>query len=108
MAAPKLNGKHGELITKMYAKVGVLGNDMVNIKDSQKDLKKEVSKIHESITDLKVNTKGYAEKLKAVSDDLDEHKDEHRRLTSRILTIVGIITTVISMAVAAVIEFFKK
>jgi septal ring factor EnvC (AmiA/AmiB activator) len=108
MPVPKLNGKHGELITKMYGKIGVLITDVANIKDSQKELRKDVSKIYDSITELKVNTKGSAEKLKALSDDLDEHKKEHERLFSKVLGIIGIITTIVSLAVSVIYNLFKR
>lgn len=107
MATPKLNGKHGELITKMYAKIGVLGNDIANIKDSQKDLKKEVSKIHESITDLKISATGASEKIKAVSDDLDEHKKDHNRSFGKTIAILGVVATFISILVSLLIGYIR-
>lgn len=108
MAAPKLNGKHGEMITQMYGKIGVLLTDVANIKDTQKEMKSEISKIHDSVTDLKVSTKGYSEKIKAVSDDLDEHKKEHQRMFGKVIGIRGVIATVLSLAVSMIFNWFKK
>jgi uncharacterized coiled-coil DUF342 family protein len=108
MKTPKLNGQHGEMITQMYSKIGILINDVSNIKDSHKELKKDISVIQESITDLKVNTKGYSENLNSVKCELDEHKKEHNRIVGRIIAIFGIIATFISITVSFVIELFKK
>jgi len=108
MASPKLNGKHGEMITQMYGKIGVLINDVTNIKDSQKEMKADISKINDNVTDLKVNTKGYSEKIKAVSVDVDEHKKEHDKMFGKVLGILGIITTVVSLIVSAIFNFIKR
>ena len=108
MAAPKLNGKHGEMITQMYGKIGVLLTDVANIKDCQKYMKKDISKIHDNITDLKVNTKGYSEKIKAINDDLDEHKIEHQRMFGKVIGILGVIATVLSLAVSVIFNWIKK
>lgn len=108
MAAPKLNGKHGEMITQMYGKIGVLLTDVANIKDTQKEMKGEISKIHDSVTDLKVNTKGYSEKIKTVTDDLDEHKKEHQRMFGKVIGILGVIATVLSLAVSMIFNWIKK
>lgn len=108
MKTPKLNGQHGEMITQMYSKIGVLINDVSNIKESQKELRKDISVIQDNIIDLKVNTKGYAENLNSVKCDLDEHKKEHNRIVGRIIAIFGIIATCISIAVSFIIELFKK
>jgi len=92
----------------MYGKIGVLINDVSNIKESHKKLKKDINVIQESITDLKVNTKGYAENLNSVKCELEEHKKEHNRVVGRIITIFGIIATCISVAVTFIMELFKK
>ena len=108
MATPKLNGKHGEMITKMYGKIGVLLTDVVNIKDFQKEMKKDMTRIHDNITDLKVSTKGYSEKIKAVTDDLDEHKKEHQRMFGKVVGILGVIAAVLSLAVSVIFNWIKK
>ena len=108
MKNPKLNSQHGEMITQMYTKIGVLINDVSNIKESHKELKKDISVIQDSITDLKVSTKGYAENLSSVKCELDEHKKEHNRVISRIIAIFGIIATFVSLAVTFIFELFKK
>ncbi len=108
MASPKLNGKHGEMITQMYVKIGVLINDVTNIKDGQKEMKADISKINDNITDLKVNTKGYSEKIKTISDDMEEHKKEHDKMFGKVLGILGIITTIVSLIVSAIFNFIKR
>ena len=108
MKTPKLNGKHGEMITQMYGKIGVLLTDVSNIKDSQKEMKRDISKIHDSITDLKVNTRGYDERLSAVSEDLDNHKKDHHRSFGKLIAILGVIATFVSIAVSVIIGLFYK
>jgi uncharacterized protein YoxC len=108
MASPPLNGKHGEMITQMYAKIGVLINDVSNIKDGQKEMKNDISKIHDNVTDLKVQTKGYSEKIKAVSDDICEHKKEHDKAFGKVIGVLTIVTTIVSAIVSLVFNFFKR
>jgi len=92
----------------MYGQIGVLITDVANIKESQKELKEDIAQIHESVTDLKISAKGSAEKLRAVSAALDEHKRAHERLFSRVLGIIGIITTIVSLAVSVIFNLFKR
>ena len=107
MTTPKLNGKHGELITKMYAKVGVLINDVNHIKESHKELKKNISDVQVSIIDLKVSTKGYAENLFGVRQDFNEHKKDHNRAIGRLIAILGLVATFVSIAVSVVFALFR-
>lgn len=108
MASPKLNGKHGEMIVEMYGRTEALVSDLSNIKETQKELRKEVSDIHSSITDLKVSTKGYSENLSAVKCELEEHKKEHHQSFGRLMAILGIIATFISIAVSVIFNLFQK
>ena len=108
MASPKLNGKHGEMIVEMYGRTEALVSDLSNIKETQKELKKEINDIHSSITDLKVNTKGYAENLRNVKCELEEHKKEHHQSFGRLMAILGIIATFVSIAVSVIFNLFQK
>jgi len=96
------------MITLMYGKIGVLITDVANIKDSQKEMKSDISKINDNIIDLKVNTKGHSEKIKSVSDDLCEHKKEHDKMFGKVLGILGVITTIVSLVVSAIFNFIKR
>ena len=107
MTSPKLNGKHGEMITKMYARIGVLINDVAHIKESHVELKEDISSIQESMTDLKVSTKGYAENLHSVRKDLEDHKNDHNRAMGRLIAILGLVATFVSIAVSVVFALLK-
>ena len=108
MANPRLSGKCTEMITEMHGRTEVLIADMSNIKDGQKELRKELGDIRSSITDLKVSTKGYAENLQNVKCEFEEHKKEHQQSFGRIIAILGIVATFISIAVSVLFNLFRR
>ena len=108
MVSPRLNGKHGEMIVEMYGRTEALVSDLSNIKETQKELKKEINDIYSSITDLKVSTKGYSENLRAVKCEFEEHKKEHHQSFGKIIAVLGIIATFVSIAVSVIFNHFRK
>ncbi|GEM_PF-3405083 len=108
MPSPKIDAKCAEMIAEMYSRSQVLVSDMSNIRESQKELRKEFGDIRESITDLKVSTKGYAENLQNVKCEFEEHKKEHNQSFGRIIAVLGIIATFVSIAVSVIFNHFRK
>jgi len=108
MSNPKLSGRCADMITEMHGRTEVLISDVSNIKESQKELRKEFSDIRSSITDLKVSTKGYAENLQNVKCEFEEHKKEHQQSFGRIIAVLGIIATFVSIAVSVIFNHFRK
>ena len=108
MPSPKIDAKCAELITDMHSKTEVLISDISNIKESQKELRKEFGDIRESITDLKVCTKVYAESLQNVKCELEEHKKEHNQAFGKILAVLGVVATFISITITLIFNHFRK
>lgn len=95
------------MITKMYTRIGILINDVAHIKEIHTELKKDISNIQDSITDLKVSTKGYAENLYSVRKDFEEHKNDHNRAMGRLIAILGLVATFVSIGVSVVFALLK-
>ena len=102
MPSQKIDAKCAALITEMHSRTEVLVSDLSNIKDSQKELRKEVGDIRESITDLKVSTKVFAEALQNVKCEFEEHKKEHQQSFGKTMAVLGVIETFISIAITVI------